>query len=79
LDHVLPDVPYRQVVVSLPFELRGLLAFRPEALAAAVRLVDDTVLAWQRERSGSRRVGGISVLQRAGGSLNTNGPANYLA
>jgi len=40
---------------------------RPQKL---VRLVDDTVLAWQRERSGSKRVGGVSVVQRAGGSLN---------
>jgi hypothetical protein len=68
LDHVLPDVPYRQVVISLPFEVRGLLAFRPPVLRAAVRLIDDTVVAWQRQRS-CGRVGGVSVLQRAGGSL----------
>ncbi len=74
LDRVLPDVAYRQIVVSLPFEVRGLLAFRPLVLNAAVRLINDTVMAWQRERAGgpATRVGGISVLQRAGGALNVN-------
>ena len=73
LDRVLPDVPYRQIVVSLPFEVRGLLAFRPPVVSAAVRLIDDTVMAWQRRRSGGpARVGGVSVLQRAGGSLNVH-------
>ena len=71
LDRVLPDVPYRQVVVSLPYEVRGLLAFRPKVGGAAVRLIDDAVLAWQRQRSRGR-VGGVSVLQRAGGSLNVH-------
>ncbi len=71
LDRVLPDVPYRQIVVSLPFEVRGLLAFRPPVLTAAIRLVDDTVTSWQRDRSGGK-VGALWVLQRAGGSLNLN-------
>jgi hypothetical protein len=72
LDRVLPDVAYRQIVVSLPFEVRGLLAFRPPVLNAAVRLIDDTVMAWQRRRAAdpTARVGGISVLQRSGGALN---------
>ncbi|MHB1845254.1 MAG: transposase zinc-binding domain-containing protein [Deltaproteobacteria bacterium] len=69
LDRVLPDFPCRQIVVRLPFEVRGLLAFRPPVACAAVRLIDDTVMAWQRRRVGGR-VGGVSVLQRAGGSLN---------
>jgi hypothetical protein len=74
LDRVLPDVPYRQIVVSLPFEVRGLLAFRPPVLNAAVRLIDDTVMAWQLRRAADpkARVGGMSVLQRAGGSLNVH-------
>ncbi len=87
LDHVLPDVAYRQIVVSLPFEVRGLLAFRPPVLNAAVRLVNDTIMEWQRKRARDAvgtdlagtggdgpapRVGGVCVLQRAGGSLNVN-------
>jgi hypothetical protein len=71
LDRVLPDLPYRQVVVSLPYEVRGLLAFRPKVASAAVRLIDDTVMGWQRRRAGGR-VGGVSVLQRSGGSLNVH-------
>jgi hypothetical protein len=78
LDRVLPDVPYRQIAASLPFDVRGLLVFRPPVLNAAVRLIDDTVMAWQRRRT-CGRVGGIAVLQRAGGSLNMNDRSNYLA
>jgi hypothetical protein len=71
LDRVLPDVPYRQVVVSLPLEVRGLLAFRPPVASAAVRLIDDTVMAWQRRRAGGRAgyrccrgQGGASIFTR---------------
>ncbi|MBI3046842.1 MAG: transposase zinc-binding domain-containing protein [Acidobacteria bacterium] len=83
LDDVLPrGVPYRHLVVSLPFEIRGLLAFHPPVLNAAIRLINDSVLSWQKKRShlGRRALaGGISVLQRAGGSLNVIGPQRYLA
>ena len=42
LDYVLPGaLPSRQVVVSLPVEVRGLLAFRPNLLNAVFRLVND--------------------------------------
>ena len=76
VDEVLPgDIPYRHIVVSLPFEIRGLLAFRPEVLNAAIRLINDSVLCWQKKRSSlgpGAKVGGLSVLQRAGSSLNVN-------
>lgn len=62
-----------------------MLAFRPPVLNAAVRLVNTphlaatlldaaAVMTWQRQRAGGNevRVGGVSVLQRAGGSLNLN-------
>ena len=39
VEHVLPrDVRYRHVVVSPPFDPRGLLSFRPDVLNAFVRL-----------------------------------------
>jgi hypothetical protein len=35
VDHVLPDVPVRQWVLTTPFAVRRLLALRPDALTAA--------------------------------------------
>ena len=66
---------YRQVVVSLPFEVRGLLAFRPNLLNAVFRLVNDAALRWLERRgppSLGGRAAGVAVLQRAGGALNIN-------
>jgi Transposase zinc-binding domain len=38
VDHVLPDVPVRQWVLTVPSEVRRLLALRPEALTAQNRI-----------------------------------------
>jgi hypothetical protein len=34
VDHVLPDVPVRQGVLTAPHEVRRVLALRPDALTA---------------------------------------------
>jgi hypothetical protein len=52
-DHVLPDVPVRQVVLSCPFELRLLLAARADVFGTMTRMFAQAVLRWQRERSSS--------------------------
>ena len=38
LDHVLPDTPVRQWVLTLPFELRYLCAYDVEACSAIRRI-----------------------------------------
>jgi hypothetical protein len=38
VDHVLPPVPVRQWVISLPKRLRGVLGDRPKAVAALTRI-----------------------------------------
>jgi hypothetical protein len=43
VDHVLPEVPLRQFVVTVPFPLRFPLAFDGELLSQVVRLFIDTV------------------------------------
>ena len=43
VDRVLPAVPVRQWVLSLPFELRGLAAFRADALSVLNRLFVEEV------------------------------------
>ncbi|HWA78502.1 MAG TPA: transposase [Polyangiaceae bacterium] len=77
VDRVLPEVPVRQWVLSVPFELRLLLARNPSALSTVGRLFVERVLRWQRDcakRLGIRGAqgGAISFPQRFGGSLNLN-------
>jgi len=76
-DRVLPSVPLRQWVLSVPFELRLLLAKTPHALSAVGRVFVREVFHWQRERARmlgvpQGRSGAICFVQRFGGSLNLN-------
>jgi hypothetical protein len=80
-DHVIPPVPVRQWVISVPKRLRGFLADRPAAVraltkiflaeierllcAAAVVTIDADTPASARPR-----LGGISFLHRFGSALN---------
>jgi hypothetical protein len=77
VDRVLPDVPVRQYVLSLPFELRALAAFKPEVLRAMARLFVESIFGIYRTRA--RRdglmggeCGAVTFVQRFGGSLNLN-------
>jgi hypothetical protein len=84
VDRVLPDVRLRQWVLSVPFELRLLLAKNPEALSAMGRIFIEEIFRWQRSlgiRLGlattsaaheKLRGGAICFPQRFGGSLNLN-------
>ncbi|MBM4023772.1 MAG: transposase, partial [Planctomycetes bacterium] len=80
-DHVIPPVPVRQWVISVPKRLRGFLADRPRAVAAVTRIFLDEiertlitasgVTAAADTPSASRpRLGGISFLHRFGSALN---------
>ena len=82
-DHVLPDVPLRQWVLSVPFELRLLLAKNARALSAVGRIFVREIHRWQVERARRQvsptpteriqlRGGVICFPQRFGGSLNLN-------
>ena len=77
VDRVLPDVPVRQFVLSLPYELRLLAAFKADVLGALVRIFVNQVFANYRaraKRAGIERgeCGAITFVQRFGGSLNLN-------
>jgi hypothetical protein len=50
IDHVLPEVPVRQWVITLPFELRYLCAYDPEACSAIRRIYMRSVFRWLRKR-----------------------------
>ncbi len=76
VDRVIPAVPVRQWVLSLPFELRARAAFDAKALTALVRAFADGLGA--RHRSWARGIGiegefgAITFVQRFGSSLNLN-------
>ena len=76
VDRVLPDVPVRQYVLSLPYELRKLAAFQADVLTALGRIFVDAIFASYRARARRSGVedgqgGAINFVQRFG-SLNLN-------
>ncbi len=82
-DHVIPPVPVRQWVISVPKRLRGMLADRPAAVAALTRIFLDEIERLLCAAAGvtrdattpsaSRpRLGGISFLHRFGSALNNH-------
>ena len=77
VDRVLPDVPVRQWVLSLPRAIRVLCAFRPEAQSVALRAFIRTVFAYHRRRArraghADGRCGAITVIQRYGSACELN-------
>jgi hypothetical protein len=74
---VLPDVPVRQWVLSLPFELRAACALRPDVLRAVHKRFVDVVSAWLREQAkahgtANAQPGAVTFVQRFGSTLNAN-------
>jgi len=77
VDRVFPTVPIRQWVLSVPFELRLLLARDHRALSAVGRIFVREVFRAQRERASAfgiakGRGAAVCFPQRFGGSLNLN-------
>jgi hypothetical protein len=77
VDHVLPDVPLRQFVLTMPFLLRFPLAFDGKLLGQVVRIFTDTVAGWYRKRHVERglppgETGAVTVIQRANSDLRLN-------
>lgn len=48
VEHVLPEVPLRQFVVTFPFELRARLAYDGKLLSAVTRIAIDSVLGFYK-------------------------------
>jgi hypothetical protein len=74
VDRILPDVPYRQWVLSLPWDLRALCARRADVLSAVARAFWRSLRAELRDESGcpDAEPGAVTFVQRFGGSLNLN-------
>ena len=74
VDRVLPDVPVRQYVLTLPYELRKLAAFKADVLTALARIFVEAVFAMYRSRARrdgieDTQCGAVNFVQRFG-SLN---------
>jgi hypothetical protein len=78
VDRVLPpNVPVRQYVLSLPFELRRLAAFKADVLTALGRIFVEAIFASYRARAKRGGVedaqcGAVNFVQRVGSSINLN-------
>ena len=77
VDHVFPDVPIRQWVLTLPPRLRYLLAWDHTLCRAVVAVYLRAVLGWLRRQARRRGVrdgrgGAVAVVQRFGAALNLN-------
>ena len=75
VDHVIPPVPVRQWVISLPKRLRGVLGDRPKAVAAVTRIflaeIEKLLCSNHATLPSPRpRVGAVSFLHRFGSGLN---------
>ena len=77
VDHVFPDVPVRQWVLSLPHRLRYLLAWDHELCRAVTGVPSGRVLGFLRRRAqrhgvADGRSGAVAIVQRFDGALNLN-------
>jgi hypothetical protein len=77
LSRVLPDVPVRQWVLSLPFSLRAMVGYDADLFASVTRIFMSEVFRHLRRKgrdAGAARplCAGIAVLQRAGNALDMN-------
>jgi hypothetical protein len=74
VDRVLPNVPVRQWVLSLPWELRGLAAMKPGVIGAMDRIFAEEVARLTRRLAGvdGAQTGSVGCPQSFGGSLNVH-------
>lgn len=76
IDHVLPQQPYRQWVLSLPYPLRFLAAREPEVLSVLLQItqrkIQKFLLKTNASSSPDAKTGGVAMIQLFGCALNLN-------
>ena len=77
VDHVLPDVPYRQWVLSLPYRIRFLCAYDPTCASGVRRILTRTISRHYEERARALgvvapRSGAVVFAQRFDSALRLN-------
>jgi hypothetical protein len=71
VDHVIPRVPVRQWVLSMPFKIRFILAKSGRLKREVLNIFLSEVFRAIKKRVGKRgRTGAVTVVQRAGSALN---------
>ena len=81
VDHVIPYVPVRQWVLSLPIPLRVLLAAQPElvtpVLQVVQRVVERHLLGHTGLKSDEGQGGAVTLIQRFGSAANLKVQPQY--
>lgn len=77
VDHVFPEVPVRQWVLSFPWPLRLLFATNPDALSRCLAVIVRAIQTDLTHRAGlaassGARTGVVTLIQRFGSALNLN-------
>ncbi len=78
VDHVIPHVPIRQWVLTVPHDLRFRMAFDPALTGVVLRTYISVVSAWLRKKAramgirGTLKTGAVTVIQRFGSAVNLN-------
>jgi hypothetical protein len=77
VDHVIPEVPVRQWVLSFPWPLRLLFASRPDALGRCLAVIVRAIQTDLARRAGftagsGARTGVVTLIQRFGSAVNLN-------
>lgn len=77
VDVVLPEIPYRQWVLSFPYKLRFLMARNQELTNAALKIFHHTIGSFQKKKAkknglGKVQTGAVTFIQRFGSALNLN-------
>lgn len=76
VDEVLPVKPIRQWVLSFPFQLRLLLAIKPQIMARCLEIATKCITKYLIRKSGVKKskakTGAVTLIQRFGGSINLN-------
>src|SRR5689334_5179214 len=77
VERVIPQVPVRQWVLSLPRWARFLLARDPELITRTLDIALRGIFVWQRRRArragaAGPHAGAVTFVQRFGGALNLN-------
>ena len=82
VEHVLPEQPIRQWVLSFPHPLRFLFATRPAVLTQVLGIVYRAISTFLIRRAGLRvgagaRTGAVTLIQRFGSALNLEKQSQY--
>ena len=76
VDHVIPQVPVRQWVLSFPIPLRVLLAAHPQLLSPVLQITHRAISTFLIKQAGLKRAqaatGTVTLIQRFGSAANLN-------